>query len=127
MMNFDLIFQCNLLRDNVTVDGVCSGNNVLNCHATGASGKRFPIGGEETSYACYMSLSTKFPDAVSLFEKRQWNPSVANSVSHVDWASLFKIMLQIATRKTEECVRVEAVSIMNIILIRSNAYNEREK
>ncbi|KAF3951459.1 hypothetical protein CMV_022888 [Castanea mollissima] len=36
-------------------------------------------------------------------------------------------MHQIIVRNTEECVRLEAVSVMIVILMRSNAYMEREK
>ncbi|RID60523.1 hypothetical protein BRARA_F03675 [Brassica rapa] len=43
-----------------------------------------------------------------------------------NWYSLFELMNQIACRRTEENVKLEAVSIMNIILMRTNAYTERE-
>lgn len=46
---------------------------------------------------------------------------------HVNWPSLFEIMHQIAMRITEESVRVEAVSIMKLLFLRSNAYFEREQ
>lgn len=43
-----------------------------------------------------------------------------------NWHSLFKLMNQIASRRTEEEVKLEAVSIMNIIVMRTNAYTVRE-
>lgn len=46
---------------------------------------------------------------------------------HVNWVSLFEITHQIAMRITEERVRVEAVSIMKLLFLRSNAYFEREQ
>ncbi|KAG9139990.1 hypothetical protein Leryth_010523 [Lithospermum erythrorhizon] len=41
--------------------------------------------------------------------------------------SLFQLMCQIASTYKEEYVRQEAVSIMSIIVIRSNPYSDREK
>lgn len=49
------------------------------------------------------------------------------SVSGVDWSSLFEMMCKITMKHLEEHIRVEAVSIMNIIVISCNAYSEREK
>lgn len=130
-MNFDLIFQCNLLRDNVMVNGLCSGNDVLNPHGSGTTEKMdiVAIIGNEASYlrAGYVPLGTKLSDAKTIFEKGKLSPGLGSSVSRVDWVSLFNILLQIAMRNTEESARLEAVSIMNVILIRCNAYTEREK
>lgn len=42
------------------------------------------------------------------------------------WFSLFQTMHQITMRSSEEIIRVEAVSIMNILLLRTDAYTERE-
>lgn len=46
---------------------------------------------------------------------------------HVNWSNIFDTMHQIAMRITEERVRVETVSIMILLFLRSNAYFEREK
>lgn len=51
----------------------------------------------------------------------------ALSVSGVDWSSLFEMMCKITVKHLKEHIRVEAVSIMNIIVISCNAYSEREK
>lgn len=51
----------------------------------------------------------------------------ALSVSGVDWSSLFEMMQKITVKHLEEHIRLEAVSIMNIIVISCNAYSEREK
>lgn len=48
-------------------------------------------------------------------------------VASMNWVSLFELMHEIAMRSTEECIILEAVSIMNVIIMRSNAYQEREK
>lgn len=59
--------------------------------------------------------------------KDQRNLVSAVSTSCLDWGSVFELMHQIAMKNIEECVRVEAVAIMNMILMRSNAYLDREK
>lgn len=129
LMNFDLIFQCNLLRDNIMIEELCSGNGVLNPNGSGAAKERdtFSVSKEKTSFIGCSPCGTKFLDDGTLFEEGPVYPGAVISVSRVDWLSLFEEVLQIAMRKTEEIVRVEAVSILNIILIRSNAYTDREK
>ncbi|CAN1174931.1 Protein SENSITIVE TO UV 2 [Linum perenne] len=53
--------------------------------------------------------------------------TVSSSVSCVNWHSLFELMLQIAMDNSNERVRLEAISVMNMIVSRSNASVEREK
>lgn len=48
-------------------------------------------------------------------------------LSCISRVSLFELMHQITMRRTEESVRVEAVSMMNLIVISSHSYKEREK
>ncbi|CAL9241743.1 unnamed protein product [Arabidopsis halleri] len=43
-----------------------------------------------------------------------------------NWHSLFELMNQIASRRTEEDVKLEALSIMNIIVMSTDAYTARE-
>ena len=62
-----------------------------------------------------------------LCKKRCWNAEISLLLSSVNWVLLLEMMLQIAVRNTEECVRLEAVSIMNVILMSSNAQTEMEK
>ncbi|XP_076932656.1 protein SENSITIVE TO UV 2-like [Bidens hawaiensis] len=47
-------------------------------------------------------------------------------ISSSKWFSLFHTMHQVATRQCEESIKLEAVSIMNILLLRTDAYTERE-
>ncbi|MFS8002702.1 hypothetical protein Hanom_Chr13g01205171 [Helianthus anomalus] len=47
-------------------------------------------------------------------------------ISCSKWFSLFQRMHQVVRRQCEENIRVEAVSIMNILLLRTDAYTERE-
>lgn len=46
---------------------------------------------------------------------------------HVNWSNIFDIMHHISMRITEENVRLETVSIMILLFLRSSAYFEREK
>ncbi|XP_062026203.1 protein SENSITIVE TO UV 2 isoform X2 [Rosa rugosa] len=55
-----------------------------------------------------------------------WNNGVANLVSRIDWVLLFELIVQTAMRNTEHCLRLQAVSIMNVIVMKSNAFMERE-
>ncbi|MED6114540.1 hypothetical protein PIB30_081207 [Stylosanthes scabra] len=59
-----------------------------------------------------------------LSRKENWNHQNA-SPTHVNWLYLFETMHQIAMRIKEESVRVEAVCIINLVLLKSNAYFER--
>ncbi|KAL6501789.1 hypothetical protein OROGR_026922 [Orobanche gracilis] len=49
------------------------------------------------------------------------------SISGVLWVSVFEIMCLVAAENTEEQIRLEALSVMNLILMRQNAYSERDK
>ncbi|XP_060971763.1 protein SENSITIVE TO UV 2 isoform X1 [Cannabis sativa] len=116
-------------RDNIMVDGLCSGNNTSHHPGSGTAEKTdiISIIEDENSYlyAGYLPL-TKLSDEKTIYEKGKLSSSHGSYVSRVDWVSLFNIMLQTAMRITEESARLEAVSIMNIILIRCNPYTERE-
>ncbi|KAL4592986.1 hypothetical protein LXL04_005995 [Taraxacum kok-saghyz] len=55
------------------------------------------------------------------------NPmTVDDSSSCLTWHSYFQTMHQVITRHSEENIRVEAVSIMNILLLRTDAFTERQ-
>ncbi|XP_047328953.1 protein SENSITIVE TO UV 2 [Impatiens glandulifera] len=45
----------------------------------------------------------------------------------LDWVFVFKSMHEIIMRHTQECVKLEAVSITNLIVLRTNAYLGRVK
>jgi predicted protein tyrosine phosphatase len=87
----------------------------------------FSVSRNEISYAGRTPLGIRFPDAEIPNKKETWNHDVSISVSHVDWVSLVEVMHQIVMRNTEECVKLEAVLVMNLIIIKSNAYMDREK
>lgn len=113
------------------VEGLCSGDKALNPHETESAekGDLSVVGRDRTSCAAAGCASPliKFPDAETLYKKGQWNPSIAISVYRVDWVCLFKKMLNITIKSSEESVRLEAFSTMNVILMASNACMEREK
>nr|XP_048320321.1 protein SENSITIVE TO UV 2 isoform X3 [Ziziphus jujuba var. spinosa] len=113
-------------RENVMVERLCSGINSPNPHKS-ESAENLLVGRDGASCAGYDPPLTTFLDAESLYKKGQGNPYIATSVSHVDWVCLFEKVLQIAMTNMEEFVRLEAVSIMNVILMESNAYMERDK
>uniref|UniRef100_A0A166F5H7 Uncharacterized protein n=1 Tax=Daucus carota subsp. sativus TaxID=79200 RepID=A0A166F5H7_DAUCS len=111
-------------RDNVMVEGPVSvskscetyGSNISNnnklfyWNATGTADAMFrPINPEnvfkQEAHECYSTLSS----------------------TEIDLVSLFKFMQQITIRRHEEPVRLEAITVMNIILMMSNAYLERER
>ncbi|XP_024923291.3 protein SENSITIVE TO UV 2 isoform X1 [Ziziphus jujuba] len=115
-------------RENVMVERLCSGINSPNPHKSESAEKGdLLVGRDGASCGGYDPPLTTFLDAESLYKKGQGNPYIATSVSHVDWVCLFEKVLQIAMTNMEEFVRLEAVSIMNVILMESNAYMERDK
>ncbi|KAF1861922.1 hypothetical protein Lal_00026405 [Lupinus albus] len=93
-------------RDNIFIDGVC-------------------IGKDDVDY-CGLEVAKngKFFNEEKLGIKECWSHQ-STMRPHVNWLCLFEVMYQIGMRITEESVRVEAVSIMNLVLVRSDAYNER--
>ncbi|KAG2376439.1 uncharacterized protein HKW66_Vig0154070 [Vigna angularis] len=96
--------NCTLLRDNVIIEGLCDGKDLVDFGV-----KDENLVDEE-------------------IESRKECQNHQNSLQpHVNWVSLFEIMHQIAMRITEERVRVEAVSIMKLLFLRSNGYFEREQ
>ncbi|KAL0393716.1 UNVERIFIED_CONTAM: protein SENSITIVE TO UV 2 [Sesamum latifolium] len=64
----------------------------------------------------------KTPDRCGFFDNR-----FGASISVVYWVSVFERMCQIAVKYNEEEIRREALSVMNLILMRHKAYVERVK
>ncbi|KAF5477847.1 hypothetical protein F2P56_004459 [Juglans regia] len=111
-------------RDNVIVEGLCSGNNIVDSHGFDRGLCR--VSRNEIFYSDSTPLGNILPDArIPCMET--CNHDTAISVSHVDWVSLVEFLHQIVMRNTEECVNLEAVSVMNMIITKSIAYIEREK
>ncbi|XP_027362860.1 uncharacterized protein LOC113870469 [Abrus precatorius] len=95
-------------RDNVFIEGVCVEKDLVDSDGLEGvkDGKLFNEG--------------------ILSRKECWNHQISLQ-TRVNWIGLFEIMHQIATRIIEESVRVETVSIMKLLLLRCNAYFEREQ
>ncbi|XP_028124481.1 uncharacterized protein LOC114321510 isoform X2 [Camellia sinensis] len=115
-------------RDNVIVEGPSLDNTEdiygFKCAETGTL---FSADVDEMSDSGLITFRRSLLNAESLCKKEQRNHGSAVLTSCLDWFSVFELMRQIAMRSTEECVRLEAVSIMNMILMRSNAYLDRGK
>ncbi|KAJ6946709.1 protein SENSITIVE TO UV 2-like isoform X1 [Populus alba x Populus x berolinensis] len=113
-------YLCTLLRDNIKIEGLCSRDSV-------EGQDLFSMISYEASNVGCSSLGIKSFYPKHLCKKRCWNAEISLLLSSVNWVLLLEMMLQIAVRNTEECVRLEAVSIMNVILMSSNAQTEMEK
>ncbi|KAK2969079.1 hypothetical protein RJ640_020390 [Escallonia rubra] len=105
------VLRCAVLRDTVMIEGTSSGE--------GTAGGTLDPG-------C-IPLGTRFLHAAVAHKTEVRNHDYVMPVSRVDWDSLFELLHKIAMRVNEEHVRLEAVSIMNMILMKTNAYLDREK
>ncbi|KAK4252691.1 hypothetical protein QN277_014435 [Acacia crassicarpa] len=115
-------------RDNVLVEGVCVESKVVDsCGLEDVrNGKLSCLHTNETSHAGCNQAQPELIYAEILRKRRCWNHR--NSLQpEVNWVYLFEAMHHIAMKMTEDSVRVEAVSTMNLILQRSNAYTDRER
>ncbi|XP_009373501.2 protein SENSITIVE TO UV 2 isoform X1 [Pyrus x bretschneideri] len=72
-------------------------------------------------------LGMKYSYAESQSKNGVWNNGIATWFSNIDWISLFEVILQATMKNTNQGVRLEAVSVMNMIIMRSNAFVERER
>ncbi|KAG6780827.1 hypothetical protein POTOM_013706 [Populus tomentosa] len=114
------IGRCTILRDNIKIEELCSGGSL-------GGQDLFSVVSHETSHVGCSSHGIRSFDLKHLCKKRCWNADTSLLISSVNWVSLFELMLRVAVSNTEECVRLEAVSIMNVILMSTNAYTQREK
>ncbi|XP_011018456.1 PREDICTED: uncharacterized protein LOC105121497 isoform X2 [Populus euphratica] len=106
--------------DNIKIEGLCSRDSV-------EGQDLFSMISYEASNVGCSSVRIKSFYPKHLCKKWCWNAEISLLLSSVNWVLLLEMMLQIAVRNTEECVRLEAVSIMNVILMSSNAQTEMEK
>ncbi|EEF43532.1 conserved hypothetical protein [Ricinus communis] len=80
----------------------------------------------DAPFPSYETFGTKFCDPQHVCKKGFSDADIGLPFSCVNWVSLFELLHQIAVRKTQGRVRLEAISIMNVILLRTNAHAERE-
>ncbi|KAL5724707.1 hypothetical protein ACHQM5_007932 [Ranunculus cassubicifolius] len=100
-------------RDNVMVEGMHSKKKTEICKSPGV---------EWTSTLLGDFSSNSRPD--TLFKDEHEDVVF---LSTLDWMPLFDKIQEIAVGSKEECIQVEAISVMNLILMRSNPCLEREK
>lgn len=110
------------------IGGLGSSNNVTDAHETqSVESEEFAlVNMDETSHDSRPPAGSRLPGAEMLIKNRNLNKNT-NLVPQVNWVSFFEMMRQVAKTHSAECVRIEAVSIMILILMRSNTYMEREK
>lgn len=112
------------------MDETLPGNNNSEIHGCGYSGN-------ETLFISNMSRmfnQSNIPHGLRLPNVNDSGPgdflnhdSFAESISIASWVSLFQRICQTANTNNEEKIRFEALAIMNLILLRQNAYMERDK
>ncbi|KAL8521340.1 hypothetical protein ACS0TY_011753 [Phlomoides rotata] len=116
-------------RENVTVEDIFSANTKFDTNGRGQTAN------EKSCYQSVAEILKQGQGPCVLNFSNLKNPgmsglldfSFGSSVSGVYLVSLFERMCLIATRNNEEQIRVEALSIMNLILVRHNAYLDRIK
>lgn len=110
------------------IGGLGPRNNVVDSYGShSAEGEEFSLlNMDETSTGHCSPAGMGFPGAELLFKNRNLNKNI-NLVPRVNWVSFFEMMHWVAKTHSAECARLEAVSVMNLILMRNNTYMEREK
>ncbi|KAG8476013.1 hypothetical protein CXB51_032835 [Gossypium anomalum] len=124
---FDLctVENCTLLRENFLAEHLHSGSSIDDIF--GYETRDWVHIGMDGTYTSCMPTGVTPSEAKYICRKGRWDTSSASLFSHVNWIYLFEFMHLIVMKSSEECVRLEAVSIMNVILMRSDAYTERER
>ncbi|KAJ4728553.1 putative Dimerizations [Melia azedarach] len=115
-------------RDNVTVEGIISRSNIGDLRGPyTAKDSPFCFSGNEASSVGCIPSGIRFSGAETVCKKGLWSPDKITSGSCINWVSVFELMHQTTMKVTDECVRSEAISIMNMIVMSSYAYIDREK
>ncbi|XP_065879776.1 protein SENSITIVE TO UV 2 [Euphorbia lathyris] len=105
-------------RDRVKIEGATS-------HNTSEDRSLFSVTEEEASCARYRLLGTTSAFDPQTFSNNCIWKNDTGFPSCVNWVSLFNFLNSVAV-SNEGCVRLEAVSTMNLILLRTTAFEERE-
>ncbi|EHA8587367.1 hypothetical protein COCNU_scaffold001978G000010 [Cocos nucifera] len=125
----DLIDECNLLRNNVLIDRSVK-NEVYDAKSLEFVNQIVEFRNSEDACNKVEPSSLFSTDARSFDlgnlckEKLGSNDTFLSSES---WISIFGAMKQIALRIRKECVQSEALSIMIVILMRTNSNAERKR
>lgn len=127
-MYSDLIPPVYCTRDNVVDEELSSENSTAKSNGHGFSDKSLVFSNaSEMLNSGQIPCGLKFSTVKTPCYNEFFNRSVAASTSYAFWFPLFDQMCQITVMNKEENIRCEALSVMNLILTRSNAYLEREK
>ncbi|GMH09168.1 hypothetical protein Nepgr_011008 [Nepenthes gracilis] len=114
-------------RDNVKVEGLHSKKDAM--YFYGSVKQKFGgtngVDRDGTSSSGQAPIEMGINYAGHLDSNEHLELGTAILTCHADRVHIFKLMCQIAMKSTEENLQVEAVSIMNTIVMRSNAYTER--
>ncbi|KAJ9556253.1 hypothetical protein OSB04_010867 [Centaurea solstitialis] len=108
-------------RDNVIVNGSSS---TVNRSSEKDSEMAHQLCGKTSNL--HHSFLTRLTSAKKVWNKEALRNDFSPSIPCSKWFSVYQRMHEIVTRHSEENIRVEAVSIMNILLLRTDAYAERE-
>lgn len=110
------------------IGGLGSRNNVVDSHGSqSAEVEEFSlVNMDETSNGSCAPAGMSLPGAELLCKNRNLNKNI-NLVPQINWVAFFEVMHQVAKTHSAKCVRIEAVSVMNFILMRNNTYLEKEK
>ncbi|XWS62232.1 hypothetical protein CRYUN_Cryun07bG0192700 [Craigia yunnanensis] len=112
-------------RENFLAEHLHSGSSIDDIFGYESRGG-VCIGMDGTFGSC-IPIGVRPSEAEILCKKGHCNTGSPLLFSCINWIHLFELMRLIVVKSSEECVRLEAVSIMNVILMRSDAYTEREK
>ncbi|XP_017972833.1 PREDICTED: uncharacterized protein LOC18606848 isoform X2 [Theobroma cacao] len=124
---FDLcsVENCTLIRDNFLAECLHSGSSIDDIFGCETRGR--DCVGMDGTYGSCMPTGVRPSEAETLCKKGHCSTGSSLLFSCINWIYLFESMHHIVMKSSEECVRLKAVSIMNVILMRTDAYTDREK
>ncbi|KAE8703435.1 hypothetical protein F3Y22_tig00110469pilonHSYRG00038 [Hibiscus syriacus] len=115
---------CTLLRENFLIKHLHSGSGIDDIF--GYETRDWVFIGMDGAFSSGMPTGGRSLEEKYMCKKGRDCTSFASMFSHINWIYLFEFTRLVLTKTSEECVRLEAVFIMNVILMRSDAYTERK-
>lgn len=115
-------------RDTIMVEGMHPRNSTEICKSwTVDTGGQFGVTRKWMPFLGNESSNIKSFEMDILCSKEHGDPDNMAGVASLDWLKLFETIHHIAAVRKEESIQVEAISVMNLILMRSDPCLEREK
>ncbi|XP_031390704.1 protein SENSITIVE TO UV 2 [Punica granatum] len=116
-------------RDNIKIEGPLPRDDIAGINGSDSARTEFPLSVnlDEAFMVPDTPIGFRSSGAGSQLRNGQWICGRIETISSVFWLSLFELLNNIIKKSKEESIRLEAVSIMNLILLRSSSYEEREK